>query len=620
TNISEVSKYKSPDKNFVFGLSKAARTIRDYPEDITTLYYNGKLRELDGIDDIAYGFIQEYFESGKIKAYEELRSAYSEELVRLVRMSGLGAKLVFGIYDRLGIKNIIDLKNLLENRDIYRKDRFLTIDKGKGKDEGKGKGLIVVSGFHMKRLRETLSYFERTRSYFPGWYIGNFIDKVEHVLKSIPEIEDFRFVGSLRRKKLFVSDIDILILPSFNVSQYSLEKSIDLLKRISLLDFIKTKGLVELKYKNKTVGSRFRTIFGVDMEFIISGHKTWVLDLFYTTGTKAHVKKIENIAREKGCFKDGRISLNSVNSELIEPRKLNSLVYSFKDFEDKIIYDLLGLQYIPPELRENQGEVELSKKSLLPNLVELEDIKGDLHVHSRWSDATMDFDDILEKAEEYNYEYVAISDHSKSNVYGNGLDERRLLEKIRYVDEYNKSNSGKKSSSIRSIRNVRILSGSEVEIRENGKLDYKEEILEKLDIAIGSMHSGFASSSRENTLRAISGLRHKRIDFLAHPTGVVFGNRAPMFIDLERLVEEASENNKALEINSYFLRLDLDEKGVRKAKEKGVKLVINTDSHRLNNIDMIVLGVAIARRAGLEKDDILNCMCLRELMKWRSER
>lgn len=611
SNISEVSRYRSPDRNFVSGLSKTARTIRDYPGDIRNLYYEGKLKELDGIDEVAYGFIQEYFEHGKIGAYEELKSAYSEELVKLVRISGLGAKMVFGVYGTLGIKNLSDLKNLLGSKDIYGKSRFLNIERGKGS--------IVVTGFHMRRLKEALNYYEKIRSLFPRWYVENFIEEIKTALRKISDIENFKLVGSFRRKKLFIGDIDILILPSFNLSHYDLEKSEKLLKRLSSLGFVQE--LKERKFKNKNISARFKTTFGIDVEFIVSSYKNWVLDLFYTTGSKTHIKKVEEIARERGYFESGRVNVETGNSEKMATKFLgNHMVNggkdldkfnfnSYRDCEDKIIYDLLGLQFIPPELREDLGEIELSKKASLPILVELKDIKGDLHIHSRWSDATMDFEDIFQKAKEYNYEYVAISDHSTSNIYGNGLDVKKLLDKIKDVRELNLN-----------AREVEFLVGSEVEIRENKKLDYEEDILEKIDIAIGAMHSGFANSARENTQRVLGALKHKKIDFIAHPTGVVFGNRAPLFIDMDKLIDGAFKNNKALEINSYFLRLDLDEKNVRKAKEKGIKIVINTDSHRLNNIDMIRLGVDIARRAGLEKKDILNCMSLKDIKKWKKQR
>ncbi|MFZ3085036.1 MAG: PHP domain-containing protein, partial [Candidatus Hydromicrobium sp.] len=234
---------------------------------------------------------------------------------------------------------------------------------------------------------------------------------------------------------------------------------------------------------------------------------------------------------------------------------------------------------------------------------------GDLHIHSRWSDGIISLDDMVERVKKFNYEYIAITDHTESNYYGRGLDAKKLQEKINYINELKSR-----------FKDFYILMGSEIEIRGVGKLDYPENIIKKMDIAIGSMHSSFLNTRAENTARAVSAIENRYIDFIGHPTGVVFGNRAPYSIDVDRLVSAAAKNNKALEINSYFLRMDLNEQNVRKAREMGVKVVINTDAHRPNNMDMIRLGVDIARRAGLQKKDVLNALALKELKAWKKQR
>ena len=233
----------------------------------------------------------------------------------------------------------------------------------------------------------------------------------------------------------------------------------------------------------------------------------------------------------------------------------------------------------------------------MPPLLTMEDIKGDLHIHSRWSDGIISLGDMIERVKKFKYEYIAITDHTESNYYGRGLDIEKLQKKINYINKLKSR-----------FKDFRILMGSEIDIKGVGKFDYPENIIKKMDIAIGSMHSSFLNTRAENTARVISAVENKYIDFIAHPTGVVFGNRAPYSIDIDRLISAAAKNNKALEINSYFLRMDLNEQNVRKAREMGVKVVINTDAHRPNNMDMIRLGVDIARRAGLQKKDVLNTL------------
>ncbi len=405
----------------------------------------------------------------------------------------------------------------------------------------------------------------------------------------IKEIEKIIITGSARRKKSLIGDIDIMVLPSFNTRGYNIAESRKLVKKIQSQDFIN--GLLGIDSSGKSISARFKTIYEVDLEVIISSLDSWALDIIYTTGSKKHIRKLESAAKKQGYFKNGRISPGS------------------RAAGEEEVYSKLGLQYIPPELREDTGEIELAAVDSLPVLLTLDDIMGDLHIHSKWSDGIIEYDVMIEKAKKYNYQYIAISDHSESNYYGRGIDTKQLLEKNETIDRLNSK-----------TKDLEILKGSEIDIIGEGKFDYGESIMGQLDIAIGSQHSNFSNSAGENTARAVSALENKNIDFIAHPTGIVLGDRAPVFIDIDRLVKAAEENNKALEINSYFLRLDLDEVNARKAKEAGAKLVINTDAHRPGNIDMIALGVDIARRAGLEKKDIINTYTLEELIKWKKNR
>ncbi len=596
TDIAEIKKSSDVSRTVIANLVTAARTLRDIPDSIEEVYGSGRLKELPGMEGLAHELISEYIKTGSIGIYEELKSVYEEDLIRLVRLSGFGKRRMFAIYGALGIKSLEDLKDKLTGKNIGEKIFNIIRDND-----------LLVSkdgSFYADRIRESINYLESVRFLYPRREIELYLDEIISGIGRIKGVRKAVVVGSLRRKKYAVEDIDLLVLPEFNKHAYNLQESKKLLEEVKSLKFIKEFKGIDLR--PESAGGRFGTRFGIELEFIISSYKNWGKDILYTTGSRRHIKKIEDIAAKKGYMKNGRIEIGG--SEAVNGGQGKEFLSDDSIFE-KDIYGKLGLQYIPPELREDMGEVELAGKNSLPLLLKLEDIKGDLHVHSTWSDGTLSIDDIIEKIKRSRYEYLAITDHSPGNYYGRGLDARALKEKTSYIKSLNSK-----------FKDFRILMGSEIDIKGVGKIDYPDEIIKKLDIAIGSMHSSFMNPEAENTAMAVSAVSNKYLDFIGHPTGVVFGSRAPYFIDIEKLIEAAAENNKALEINSYFMRLDLNEQNARKASEMGVKLVINTDSHRPNNLDMLGLGVDIARRAGLEKKDVLNTMSLDELMDWKRQR
>jgi DNA polymerase (family X) len=595
-DIGEIKKSTDINRDDVSNLAVAARTLRDSPEGIKRVYSSGRLKELYGMEKLAYELVLEYMKTGSIGLYEQLKAVYTDDLIRLIKISGFGKKRIFSIYKALGISNLEDLKEKLAGTGIDEKIFNIISDNN-----------LIVTGersFYARRLRESIKYLKSIKNLYPRWRVELYLEEIINGLHGIKSVKKAVVAGSLRRKKYMVKDIDILILPEFNRSLYDLQRSRELLEEIKSLKFIK--DFISTDLRPGSVSGRFGTIFGIELELIISTGKNWAKDLLYTTGSKKHIKKLEKIAGKRGYIKNGSIEIGSLTKEGEE--QIEKFISDGSISEERI-YEKVGLQYIPPELREDRGEVELAAGYSLPVLLTMEDIKGDLHVHSEWSDGALSIDDMVERIKKYNYEYMAITDHSPSNYYGRGLDERGLEEKTIYVNKLKSR-----------FKDFRILMGSEIDIKWVDKLDYPDDIIKKLDIAIGSMHSSYMNSEAENTAMAISAVKNKYLDFIGHPTGVVFGSRAPYFIDIDKLIEKAAKNNKALEINSYFLRMDLNEQNAGKASKMGVKMVINTDSHRPNNLDMIRLGVDTARRAGLEKKDVLNTLSLNELMEWKTKR
>lgn len=594
TTIAEISKFKPGEKEIVMNLSRATRTIRDYENDITDAYKEGLLEKMPGIDPFSYAMIKEYFETGSIRLFDQIKEKYPEDLIKIVRLSGIGTKRVFGIYEKFNIKTFEDLKDLFTlNYDTKKLTESFEID-----------------SLFLERIKHSVSYYESLRGKYPRWLVLKFADKIVEKLSSINEISSLKVVGSLRRRKAEIKDIDILVLPEFNDEKINYEKSKELISKIRASYFVK--DFISKEDRKENISTRFSTIFDIDVEIIITSKKMWPVDLLIATGSKNHLRKLKEAAKESVCLNKDAFDFSMIKFKELKKYKNKDSVYEEDDFicqEEKQIYDFLGMKYIFPELREGLNEVELAKESYLPELIKLSDMKGDLHVHSNYSDGIMEMKEIVKKIKKYNYEYLSFSDHSGSNQYGNGLNKTRLMDKSAYINDLNLK-QGKFS----------FLMGSEIEIDEEGNLDYDDVQISKFDIALGSIHNGLKFDLRTNNLRFEKAMKNKYIDIIAHPTGVVFGSRAPYFLDIDYLIKCASKYGKAIEINSYYLRLDLNEENARKAKGAGILISINTDSHRPNNLDMIRLGVDIARKAGIEKEDVINTLSLDDLKKWKSSR
>lgn len=596
TVIAEINKFRKGETDKVINLSKAARSVRDYIEDISGPFYSGTLQQLPGIDNYSYNLIKEYFEKGKITEFEEIQRKYSEKLIKIIRLSGLGAERVFDIYSKIGITTYRELKEFF----------------GNFSDLGEISVKKQIQQNYLERIKFCLDYFESIKGYYPAWQAGLCLEKILNKLSTYKELKKIRVTGSMRRRKSFVSDVDIILLPVFNNEQLNLEHTNNLAKKIEREPFIKEKKSEIIKERN--AGFKFSTFFDIDLEIIISTENSFTQDLLTTTGSRRHQKEFRDYVIKRGMFDHKTDSFILHNRSAINKDYQNSALLVSEDDnyicqEEKELYEQLGLQYIPPELREGREEIELAEKKELPVLLKLEDIKGDLHVHSHWSDGIMDMSHIIKSARELNYEFLSFSDHSVSNRFGNGIEIKDLALKKKYIEKLNQENKG-----------FRFLMGAEIEIDAEGRLDYPDEIIAGFDISLASIHSGFKFDSKTNTSRFVKALSNKNIDIIAHPTGTVFGSRAPYFMDIDEVIDAAVKNGKALEINSYYLRLDLNEENALKAKRAGAFLAINTDSHRVNNLFMIRLGVNIARKAGIEKKDVLNTSSYEEIKKWKKNR
>jgi len=386
-------------------------------------------------------------------------------------------------------------------------------------------------------------------------------------LKKCKEIDELSIAGSLRRKKETIGDIDILT-------------SSDSPKKV--MDFFVKYYDVQRVLMNGLTKSSVLLNDGLQVDLRVVKKDSFGSALQYFTGSKEHNVKMRSLAIKKG-YKLNEYGLFEKDTEKYIVGKTEEEVYS-----------KLGLDFIIPELRENRGEVEAAEKKL-PKLVGYDEIRGDLHVHSLWSDGSESIETMAKHCQKMGYEYVGITDHSQSLKVVNGLSEERIVKKIKEIEKLNKKFS-----------NFKIFCGTECDIKADGTLDYSNKTLELFDYVGLGIHTNFKMSLEEATDRIVKGIENEHVDFLAHPTCRIIGRREPFDLDIEKIFNTAVETDTYLEINAFPDRLDLNDINVKLAKEKGVKFIIGTDAHNVNHLPFMEFGVATARRGWLEKKDILN--------------
>jgi DNA polymerase (family 10) len=331
---------------------------------------------------------------------------------------------------------------------------------------------------------------------------------------------------------------------------------------------------------------------GLQVDLRVVERESFGAALAYFTGSKAHNIRLREMAVKKG-LKINEYGIFSENDD----KKVGGE-------EEEDIYRVLGLPYIPPEIREDSGEIEGALEGRLPRLVEIGDIRGDLHVHSRWSDGSHDLGELADAAKRRGYEYIAITDHSKGLGIARGLTAERLMEQKKEIDTVNKR-----------LKGFLLLAGIEVDIKSDGQMDLPDDVLKEMDIVVASIHSGFRQNKEKLTKRLVAAMKNPYVSVIAHPTGRLIGERDPYDVDMKEVLNVASETGTALELNAYPLRLDINDTYARMAKEKNVSIVINTDTHVTDQFDFMSYGVSIARRGWLEKKDILNTLTYNNLKK-----
>ncbi|HHP50459.1 MAG TPA: DNA polymerase/3'-5' exonuclease PolX [Moorella mulderi] len=563
---------------------RAAQAIENLEEEVATIYARGDLEKIPGIGKNLAKKIAELLETGRSSFLENLRREVPPGLRDMLAIPGIGSRTVRQIYQSLGITALEELEKAVKEK------RLRNIPGIGSKTE-----LAILRGIEM--LKET------GRKVPLGIALPLarlFIQQ----LKAIPGVLQAEVTGSVRRGCDMVGDVDIVVV--WEGSLHQIQEVISKHPQV--------KGIAEISSGRMAL----QTMIGTVVEIISVPPEDFLPALFYSTGSKAHRKRFLQLALSQGkrvsslglCTDRWLQAEREVMEELgislpaeeVEERgapadKLNPEGETF-------YYQALGLPYIPPELREDRGELEAALEGRLPRLVERGDIRGDLHMHSNYSDGTASIRALAEAARARGYEYIAITDHSRSLVIAGGLKVEDIARQREEICRLNQELEG-----------ITILAGIEVDILPDGRLDYEDEVLKEFDLVIASIHSGFKQGEESLMARLESAMRHPYVDIIGHPTGRMLGRRRPYAVNLERLLDLAAETGTILEINSSPDRLDLNDVAARQAKEKGVLLAINTDAHDPARLADMEYGLYVARRAWLEPQNVVNTYDLESLRR-----
>ena len=535
-----------------------ARIIELMEEDIVLYAKEGRLNEIKGIGKALEDKITELVQTGSLEYYQQLKQEFPQGLFSLLRIPGLGSKKVRELYQRLDIKSVDELQQACnENR------------------------LIDLKGFGEKTQTKILEAIEGMKTYegqyliSTGIQIGEFI--VSH-LRSLREVRDISVAGSIRRRKELIKDIDIVV----SCHDKDRDKIIDFFAALEEVEAVVAKGNTKTSVTLK---------IGINVDLRLVSLEEFPHALQHFTGSKEHNTALRHRAKKLG-LKVNEYGIFRADERVIAENEAD-------------LYKILKLQYIPPELRENNGEIEVADEWSVPALIEPEDIRGVLHVHSHYSDGKNKIEELVEAARTRGFQYIGISDHSKSAYYAGGLKESEVLRQHSEIEELQQK-----------YKDITILKGIESDILNDGSLDYNDEILSSFDYVIGSIHSNFTMDKASMMARLTKAITNKNFNILGHATGRLLLSRKPYDIDIEKIIDLCAENQVAIEINSNPHRLDLDWRMCRYAKEKGVKLVVEPDAHNVEGIDDIFYGIGIARKGWLEAADVLNSRGTDELLKF----
>ncbi len=537
---------------------KAVRSIEALEEEVEDIYSRGgvkALTQIPGVGESIAEKIEELIKTGKLNYYEELSSKTPVDLDSLWGLEGMGPKTIKVLYQKLGIKNINDLEKAAQKHEISKLPHF------KQKTE--------------ENILRSIEFAKKSRGRFILGFALPLIREIESKLKSLPEVKKALAAGSVRRMKETVGDVDFLVVS--DNPQIVTDFFVSMPEVLQIIERGNTKSAVKLKT-------------GMNADIRILPEKSFGAALQYFTGNKDHNIALRKIATSK----DWKLSEYGI----FQKEK------QIAGQTEEEVYEKLGLAWIPPELRENMGEIEAAKKKQLPELIGYKDLKGDLQVHTNWTDGANSIKEMAEQAKKNGLEYIVISDHSRTLAMTGGLEEKDLQKQRKEIDQVNKQLNG-----------ITVLQGVELNILKDGSVDISDAALKDLDVASAAVHSYFDMSKEDMTKRVLKAIENPNIDILLHPTTREIQKRDPIQLNMEKLFELAKSTGTILDIDSYPDRLDLKDEYIRKAVQNNVKLGISSDSHTTTHLHYLELGIAQARRGWATAKDIVNTKNLREFQK-----
>ncbi len=560
--MADVMEILGEDRFRINSYRKVARAIGDIPADVENLLAEGKLAGIPGIGKSSLAKIEEFVKTGAIAAHRELLAKVPPGLPELLAIPGVGPKGVKAVFDKLSVTSIAELKAAIESGAVAGLAGF-----------GDKKAAAMARGIAF--LEKSTGRIRLDQAFEAAEIVRGFLRDVSGMLR-------IRTAGSLRRWAETIGDVDIL------VGGVGGQAGGRIIQAFTDAGFVR-----EVLASGETKGSAIieTDAGGVHVDLRVVPEESFGTAAQYFTGSKEHNVHLREIAvkaklklNEYGLFKGEKMIAGAVEEE---------------------IYQKLGLDYVDPLLREDRGEVQAAAEHRLPELIQLGDIQGDLHMHTIASDGKCDIPELVETAKALGYKYICITDHSKSSAIANGLSARRLAKQIEQIRKFNET-----------VKGITIFAGGEVDILAGGQMDFEDELLAELDYVTASVHSGMASPREKVTTRTLKAMDNPYVTCIGHPTGRLIGQREAMDLDMAAVIEHAAQTHTAMEVNANPWRLDLKDTHCRMAIEAGVKLVIGTDAHSSNGLGLMGFGVATAARGWATKADVLNTLSPTKLKSW----
>ncbi len=550
----------------VLSYRRASETIRGLPRDLRVISKEGALTDLSYIGKTIAAKIDEMLDSGELEFYNRLKAEIPEGLVDIMHINGVGPKKAKLFWEQLDITSVDALK--------------IAADADK---------LAGLPGMGKKSQHKILDGIEALARQTGRASIGDArpaAQKILDLLLELPEAQEGALAGSIRRGRETIGDVDMLI--AADDSGPIMQRFVTMENVARVLGHGPTKSSVEL-------------LSGLQVDLRVLAKARWGTALNYFTGSLAHNVKMRQIALDHGL---------SLNEHALSPVDENKTIIETAakilcDSEAKV-YAALGLQYVPPELREDSGEIEAAREHRLPRLITIADIVADLHMHTTWSDGKNTIREMVDACVKRGRQYIVITDHSRSLGIANGLSIERLLAQAEEVRRINDEMGNR----------IQALAGTEMDIKADGSLDYPDEVLEQLDFVIASLHSGLSQKREQVTARLLNAIRNPHVRMIGHPSARQFPNRDEVDADWDAVLAAAKEHNTILEINANPLRLDLKPELARLAKDMGVPLAINTDAHREAHLDLLPFGITIARRGWVEAGHVVNTWSFERFRHW----